>query len=299
MGGPGGNTDLSHPQDSNVPQKYEGDVFTVKCEFHLKDTPMTVANGFVRLRRYDSQDYLQFKAPGSVPADASMNKWKLNAPANGSTVYSMDIDPMTLDLGWYHIEFYGEVSVGAGKTMLRVDGAFEVVSLSRYDRIANRVRNQLADQDIEDYIEAAGPYTKFRGQTILAFIRDGLDWINATGPRADFFTMDTLPNEYDWYLQQYAWAMCMLAKARNFIDNDLQVSDAHSLIQAKYEKYRGMYDMIYKNALDALISYKKATLGQMAGAVGMRRRKYPLIFYYRGLATTSANYWSGAYVWSY
>jgi hypothetical protein len=57
-----------------------------------------------------------------------------------------------------------------------------------------------------------------------------------------------------------------------------------------------MYDLGYKMANDALVNYKKATPPL---AAGLRRRKYPLIFYYRGLATTSANYWSGAYVWSY
>lgn len=296
MAGPGTNTDLQHPVDINVPQKFEGDVFTVRCTFNLHDTPVLVSNGYVRLKKYDAQDYCPFRSPGSTPSDTTFTKWNLNQPTQGSFLYSMIIDPTLLEMGWYHIEFVGETGAGAGKQMIKVEGAFEIVALSRYDRIANRVRNQLADQDIEDYIEAAGPYIKFRGQSILGFIRDGLDWINITGPRADAYTMDSLPDQYDWMLQQYAWAMCMLAKARNFIDNDLQVSDTHSLNQQKFEKYKGMYDLGYKMATDALTNYKKATPPL---ASGLRRRKYPLIFYYRGLATTSANYWSGAYTWSY
>lgn len=296
MAGPGTNTDLSHPQDSNAAMKYQGDVFTLRCTFSYKDTAVLVSDGFVRIRRVDATEYSAFRAPGSAPTDASMTKWTLNAPLAGSTVYSVDIDPMSLDLGWYSVEFYGKANTGAGDLGLKIEGKFEIAALSRRERIANRVRIQLADQDIEDYIEAAGLYQKFRGQSILSFVEDGINWINGMGPRVDSYTMDTLPEHYDWALQQYAWAMCMLAKARNFIDNDLQVSDTHSLIQAKFEKYKGMYDLGYKMAMEYVVAHKKATPPM---AAGLRRRKYPLIFYYRGLATTSANYWSGSFTWSY
>jgi hypothetical protein len=249
------------------------------------------------MRRKDSEAYVPFRAPGSVPLNTDLTEWTLTLPLSGSTVYAVDIDPTTLEDGWYEAIFLGSTAVGTETINLRLDGVIEITALSRYDRIAHRILNQVADTDIEDYIAAAGPYLKFRAQTVLTFIADAVQFINVQGPRRDEFTMTSLPLSYEWIVQQYAVAMLMFAKARNFIDNDLQVSDTHSLSQQKYEKYLRMYDIALKEAKEAAAAVKKSEAG--AAIAGFNRRKWPLMYAWRGLATTSASYWSGSYTWSY
>lgn len=289
---------VTGPVQDSTEQRLEGDTFTLRCQFQYNEVAITVTNPRLRIRRKDEETYQPFRAPGSVPIGTDFTTWSLVPPAAGSTVYSINIDPLSLEEGWYDIMFLGSHSTGTETIQLRLDGVIEVTALSRYDRIAHRVLNQVADTDVEDYIAAAGPYLKFRAQTVLTFIRDGIDWINNTGPRADSYTMLTLPTKYDWHLQQYAVAMLMFAKARNFIDNDLQVSDTHSLSQQKYEKYRGLYEIMMRDAKAALQEGKKAELGGSYSAA-LRRNKYPVVVYWRGLATTSGNYWSGSYTWNY
>lgn len=288
---------VTGPSQIESEQRLQGDVFTLRCQFKRDDIAITVTGPRMRMRRKDSEQYVPFRAPGSVPLGTDFTTWSLVMPITGNTVYTIDIDPLSLEEGWYEIMFLGEHAIGAETIHLRLDGTIEITALSRYDRIAHRVLTQVADTDIEDYIDAAGPYLKFRAQTVLTFIADAIQWINVTGPRRDEFTMTSLPESYEWVVQQYAVAMLMFAKARNFIDNDLQISDTHSLAQQKYEKYLRLYEMGMREAKEAAQGVKKAEAGSLIA--GFKRRKWPIMYYWRGLATTSSSYWSGSYAWTY
>lgn len=290
-------TTVTGPTQLASEQRLEGDVFTLRCQFTRDDIAITVTNPRVRLRRKDSESYVPFRAPGSVPIGTDFTTWTLVPPLSGNTVYSVEIDPTSIEDGWYEVIFLGQTMLGTEAINLRLDGVIEITALSRYDRIAHRVLNQVADTDVEDYIAAAGPYLKFRAQTVLSFIADAIQFINVQGPRRDEFTMSSLPTSYEWIVQQYAVAMLMFAKARNFIDNDLQISDTHSLSQQKYEKYLRMYDVALKEAKEGAAAVKKSEAG--SAIAGFSRRKWPIMYAWRGLATTSASYWSGSYTWSY
>jgi len=243
------------------PQAYTGDALTLRVVFKFNGLATAVLNPVLRIRNVDRKKDVPYKALGSFPTKKDRTEWSLVSATE--TMYTIQLDPLSLEPGFWTLKFEGTVSTGSENVKVSIDGALELDVLSRAGRIAHQIMAEMTDTELDEFFAVNGNYNLFKPSALYAYISDGVDWFNATGPTLTSYTMETFPERYEFMLKRYVRSQDALRRARVAIETDLQLSDsAHSLSQQKFEKYKGLYTMLMTEAKESVVTAKTMTPGK-------------------------------------
>jgi len=267
---------------SSCSSEKQGDIFTLRCQFKYKDTITNVDNPTLRIMSIDDKSrLLPFVGVGSFPTNPDRTKWALE---QNSQIYEIQIDPTTMPVGFYSVVFEGSKDIGNNTYRAEIKAVIEIKELSILERIANSVMKRLGDDDINSYLETAGRFHHFKASQIMNYIPEGIFWLNHIGPMLTKYTTDNLPENLEFLIARYVFNQILLLQARISIDNDMQVSDAKSLTQNKYDKYKGLYDMEMNRLKIDVQDYKKA-VPILPNAV--KRNPWVAYAFRKGVSTTT------------
>jgi hypothetical protein len=161
--------------------------------------------------------------------------------------------------GVYRVEFRGGVVLADNASHdIVVTGDVGIGEITSVQDYVNRVRMGLMDDFPTDY-RLDEPAYQWTGMQIYTFLREAVDRINSTGPRRTSYTLEGFPPEIDEFLVTGAKIWALQARARLEKANEMNYTDGHSLSINRGDFYLNMASVLYRDWLEAIISWKKAS----------------------------------------
>lgn len=190
--------------------------------------------------------------------------------------YSFSFLTTSLKPGLYQVEFAGETTEQRTATeavphTVLVKGEFEIGQISRLHDILNRAQMGLMDDFPFEY-RLDEPIHQFKKNQIFVYIKEALSRINSTGPKITGFTIDSFPAGHDEFLVTGAKIWALWARARLEKANEMNYSDVHTLNIDRGPFYKELADAWFRDWLEAIISFKKAT---PPTPIGLKSQRLP------------------------
>jgi hypothetical protein len=231
----------------------------------LSGNPINPANPRVRILRDDKPI-----AVDNLAGITSMDGWYPLTAYNATSDpghYKFSFIPGRMQGGLYQLEFAGDI---AGHTLL-VPGVIALGELTRLQGWLNRIRMGLMD-DFPELYRLDEPVHQWEPEQLWTFVQEALGRLNSFGPRPTNYDADTLPANADEFLVTGAKIWALYARARLEKANEMSYSDQHSLDIKRADFYKGLADTLYKDWMEAVIQWKKATPPR---PIGMRSQQLP------------------------
>lgn len=261
-----------HGNNISTQSEVKGQPFKLTVGFYYQGTVVPVSNPRVRLLSADSHQSVGFECVDSFPLMANRTEWELN-PASTANMYEVTIDPLSLQIGLYKAIFQGEMTIGTTTVTQEIQGTIGLGELSRSDRIVSMALALMMD-DPESYLFQEKVH-QFKASNLFKFMEKAVQHINVQGSPATTYTIEDLPTNMDAIVVDYIVAMCLFAKARLAIENDVTINDSRSIQLDRHGKYMAMYSALMKEVNDK-IAASKAT--QRPSPQGFRRHRFPYFF---------------------
>ncbi len=153
--------------------------------------------------------------------------------------------------------------------VLRIEGNFELGTISRVDDWVRRVQNALMDDDPELY-RLDEPVHQWSYHHIYEHLRLAVDQVNAFPPRVTGYGFEDLPNDY--FAIGGARVEALYARARLEKASEMDYADGHSLNVKRGEFYKQLADTLYGQWRALVIDWKKAT---PPTSIGLRGQQLP------------------------
>lgn len=233
------------------------------------------------------------EALGCVPNDDGSYNVTADIPANAGR-YHFSFLPRGLKAGLYRLAWSGTFNnptVPPDTVRKVVEGTIGLGEISYTQDYVNRVIVSLRDDCPELYQLDDTRTPHWTPTHIYNALREAQGRFNAIGPRATHFQIEDFPTNIDNLLVTGGVIFALYGRARLERTNEMSYSDGHTLTIARADFYKNLADTLYKDWVDAIQQWKRAT---PPTPIGLKAQQLPFrIYRVVGLLPNYASFFSG------